>query len=269
MRGNLANYFKVSDGGDKSDLSWLSSATLVPVGVVEHPETTNPKKPKVPKDILPSKNASMYLKNVRFSAYKSTHPDLLAEMTHMELTGMQALRAEFGENIPETSRIELASKILERFIEESTLYKTILRSCKDQYDHAISALTEKVDSYAGFDEQLEQKDKAHSEEVKKATGKLTERIDELESKLHKLQKNEKCVNVEVQALTTENIRLTNLMQAMQKELEASKTTCSTLATSLNRMSEEKLKYEALDSAKSLELAQTKQSETMLRSELEM
>lgn len=248
-------------------MSWLSVAPRAPMDGKMVKDLRKPE-PTEPRDSLPSKGVTTYLKNVRFNAYKSTRPALLTEINALVTTGLRGIEQEFGDNIPEHLKLGLYSKAFERYIEESNLYQPFLRSMKDEYDETVRRQLRKLLSYADFDKQLDNKDLTHSQQLTEATRELQQRIADLEEKLKVSQSSEKNLGKSVKNLTQENTKLQDTNALLRKELEASKATSNALSTSLARLVDDKNKSDALESSMMVDLSHSKQIESSLNFEIE-
>lgn len=263
---SLSTHFKKSVCGDKSDLSWLSAASLTAVGLSdEKPET---KKPVVPKDSLPSKGMSTYVKNVRFNAYKSTRPALLLEINSILSIGEKKLIAEYGENVPQTEFLNMYAEAFNRYIEESTLYQPFLSKVKAYYDESIKDKDLKLEDYQNFDSKLDEKDELYARQLNEATLSLKAQVEELNAKLKASKVLEDTFLENVKVLTQENGRLVEMNTSLRKEADTSRSTSASLASALARMAEEKLKFDMLESCRLQEISSSKQLEVSLNTELD-
>lgn len=263
---SLSSHFKNSVSVDKSDLSWLSAASLTAVGLGdEQPET---KTPNLPKDLPPSKGVSTYLKNARFSAYKSTRPALLVEITSIVNIGERKLQAQYGENIPRQELLTLYTGAFNRYIEESTLYQPFLRKLKEHYDGTIEECGVKLASYEHFDQQLAEKDAERINKINESTLALRTQVEQLSAKLKTMQASEETLLDNVKALTQENTRLQETAAALRKESDTSRSTAASLSSALARMADEKMKFDLVESSRLLEISNGKQLEVSLNVELD-
>jgi len=264
---SLSAHFQRSLSIEEADLSWLSVAPRAPADGKVAKDLRKPE-PTEPRDILPSKGVTTYLKNVRFNAYKSTRPALLTEINAIITAGLRGFDQEFGDNTPEHLKLGLYSKAFERYIEESNLYQPFLRTMKDEYDETVCGQLKKLSSYVDFDKQLENKDLQYAKKLSETTQELQQRISELEEKLKVSQANEKSLGRSVKNLTQENGKLQDINALLRKELEASKATSNALSTSLARLVDDKNKSDALESSMMVDLSHCKQLESSLNFEIE-
>ena len=263
---SLSTHFKNSVVLDH-DLSWLSADSFAAATRhAEKPESL--KQPIPPKDSMPSKGMSTYLKNVRFNPYRSTRPELLAEINAFVNNGVRKLNGEFGDDIPNKDMVNLYGAAFQKYIDESTLYQSFLRSTKGYYEARLTELTAKVLSYQDFDRQLEDKELQHSNIRNEAQQVANLRIAELEAKLKKLQTSEQTLLAEVQRLSNENVRQVETTNLVKKELEASRNTCNALSNSLARMVDDKSKSDIVEAARYLETVQCRQTEQALSLEVD-
>lgn len=266
---SLSSHFKNSVSVDKSDLSWLSAASFTAVGLGdEKPETRETKTPIIPKDSLPSKGVSTYLKNVRFNAYKSTRPALLLEINSILSIGERKLQNEFGDKVPPQELLSLYAGAFSRYIEESTLYQPFLLKVKAQYDSSVEEWNAKLDSYKHFDQQLLDKDTEYADKLEESTLALRTQVEQLNTKLKVLKASEEALLENVKTLNHENSRLVDMNNSLRKEADTSRSTAASLSSALARMAEEKLKFDVLESGRLQEISNSKQLEISLNAELD-
>ena len=268
---SLSSHFQKSPIPENpADLSWISAASLTPVGVPQPSSipTRESKIPSEPKDILPSKGISTYMKNVRFNAYKSTRPALLQEINTMIDHDRKILDQKFGQNLPKGSILQSYSAAFARYIEESTLYKSFLSEVKRRYGEAVSECHERSQLYDELDIMLKARDESHQNQLKDALEESTIQIKDLESKLESSRELAKSSAISLSKLTVEHTKLQEVNQQLRKDLDAGKVTIGLLSAQLARLAEDKLKSDAQESAHLLELAHLRQLETTLNNELD-
>jgi hypothetical protein len=266
---SLSSHFKKSPvPTEVGDLSWLSAASFTPVGLSDarekNPET---KSPKEPAEVIPSKGISTYMKSARFNAYKSTRPALLqAITTHVE-NGLRQLRQQHGEDVPKRRALEVYSSAFGMYIDESTLYKPILTSIKKCYDDIIEEDRQRAIMLNDVDALLQDRDGQHAQRIEKTNQEWQAQVQELEAKLNAAQVSAKESATKISKLILENSKLTESSLQSKREAEAAKTTSGLLATQLARLAEDKLRSDAVDAARQVELAHIKQTEAALNTEM--
>lgn len=208
------------------------------------------------------------MKNVRFTAYKSTRPVLLQEVTSIVENGLRELAAKYTENIPNEFIVDVYSAAFDRYIEESTLYKPFLSSVKQCYDSTIAECTRRTLQYDELDIMLKKRDDVHFSKMQAAEEEFTAKLRVSEAKINVLQATAKESTTNTAKLVLENSKLHESNLMLKKELEASKNTSGLLSAQLARLAEDKLKSDSVESARLLELSQLKQQEMTLNNELE-
>jgi hypothetical protein len=90
-----------------------------------------PKPPNLPKP------SSFKQKNLAFLPFKSSSPDLLAEIKRLIEGGLREIRLEEREDVFD-ARLKVFQKAFQRFIEDFGIYRPFLESVKLEYDNGSS-----------------------------------------------------------------------------------------------------------------------------------
>eukprot|EP00596_Hydrurales_sp_CCMP1899_P011017 CAMPEP_0119045208 /NCGR_PEP_ID=MMETSP1177-20130426/38036_1 /TAXON_ID=2985 /ORGANISM="Ochromonas sp, Strain CCMP1899" /LENGTH=127 /DNA_ID=CAMNT_0007016595 /DNA_START=135 /DNA_END=515 /DNA_ORIENTATION=+ len=98
-----------------------------------------PKPPNLPKP------SSYKQKNLAFLPFKSSSPDLLAELKRLIEGGLREVRIEDREDVLD-ARLVVFQKAFQRFIDDFGIYRPFLESVKLEYDNMIDELWQRIRS---------------------------------------------------------------------------------------------------------------------------
>jgi len=242
----------------------LINAGISSAGVTEKSE--NEREPEPPKDLLPSK--ANYLKHVRFNPYKSTRPDLLANIQRVVEDGLRELRSNYGDDIERQNLVQLYSSAFQVYVEQSTIYQPFLRTVKEQYDEALKEMKSKIHSYSDFEKQLEEKDKFLSNQLEENAKQSKLKLSECQEKISSLESSLAKANASIKALEESNRMLKATNSQLKEQYNQTKNTCAMLSSSLARLEEDRWRYESMENARVLEITNLKHVEIAQNNELE-
>ena len=186
---SLSAHFKkvLNIDKDNTDLSYLSVSESVDFHPIVKISNNKPvidlhtiQQPLTPKEQVPSK--ASYIKNIRFNPYKSTKPDLLHNIQlYHKLEEQKLLHIYEDHNkIPTKEWNDIYSNILDKYIDNSTIYQNILQKSKKNYDLYINELINKIETSENIDQILDNKDKEFDKTLEKSLRQSKLKIKELQ-----------------------------------------------------------------------------------------
>lgn len=204
-----------------------------------------PKPPNLPKP------SSFKQKNLAFLPFKSTSPDLLAEINRLIGGGLREIRkqTENGNRVAFMikegkedffdARLAVFQKAFQRFIEDFGIYRPFLENIKLEYDNMLNELWQKLWSVPSNDVEFAMKEEENAVTIMDMKNQHATRIKEMNEQRKAMitetltkEKDNKNINLLAKSTKTENERL-------QQELEDAKKSIKMLTKALNGLEEEK------------------------------
>jgi hypothetical protein len=204
-----------------------------------------PKPPNLPKP------SSYKQKNLAFLPFKSTSPDLLAELKRLIEGGLREVRIEDREDIFD-ARLVVFQKAFQRFIEDFGIYRPFLESVKLEYDNMIDELWQRLRSVPTNEIEYAMKEERNIIAMKDMKIQHTIQIKDMGDQrkaiiTSNLLKERDMKNAEVAA---KSVQIEN--EKLQQELEEAKKSITMLTKALNGLEEEKRLHDEREIAHSTE-----------------
>ena len=227
---------------NKNDLYYNNKYNMTPSNYSFEKGDSQYRLPSSPVEPKPTSTKS-YIKHTQFTSYNMIRPKALMEITELIESNLLELNKR-GRTEVSKERLSIYKSALDRYIEETHVYKPLLTKIKDEYELMISYLMRKLELYRDYDAESARKDDYYSQKIEEMKNlhsteelKLFRNSQQLESEVKRKMRDYIEIESENKQIRESNIKIL-------KEYEGMKVTCLALTNSLSKCEDEKKRLQS-------------------------